>query len=81
MPFAVAAMGFLLCQPRSGRPDFCGRQLGILGAAAYLLRTAGLALLLAWVAESLIRRRFRQAAIRALVSALPFCSGKVMSGE
>jgi len=70
MPFAVAAIGFLLCQQRSDRPIFAAAS-GILGAAAYLLRTAGLALLLAWIAESLIRRRFRQAAIRAAVSALP----------
>ena len=33
-----------------------------------------------WVAESLIRRRFRQAAIRAAVSAFPPCCGKPTSG-
>jgi hypothetical protein len=70
MPFAVAAIGFLVCQQRSDRPIFAAAS-GILGAAAYLLRTAGLALLLAWIAESLICRRFRQAAVRAAVSALP----------
>jgi hypothetical protein len=70
MPFGVAAMGFLLCQQRSDRPIFAAAS-GILGAAAYLLRTAGLALLLAWIADSLIRRRSRQAAIRVLVSAVP----------
>jgi hypothetical protein len=70
MPFAVVAMGFLLCHQRSDRPIFAAAT-GILGAAAYLLRTAGLALLLAWIGESLIRRRFRQAAVRAAVSALP----------
>jgi hypothetical protein len=35
------------------------------------LRTAAVALLAAWVAESLIRRRFLQAALRAAVAALP----------
>jgi len=70
MPFAVVAMGFLLCHRRSDRPIFAAAT-GILGAAAYLLRTAGLALLLTWIGESLIRRRFRQAAVRAAVSALP----------
>ena len=70
MPFAVVAMGFLLCHQRNDRPFFAAIS-GLLGAAAYLLRTAGLALLLAWIAESLIRRRFRQAAIRTAVSALP----------
>jgi hypothetical protein len=78
MPFAVAAMGFLLCQQKSDRPIFAAAS-GILGAAAYLLRTAGIALLVAWIAESLIRRRFRQAAIRAVVSALPilFWQGQI----
>jgi hypothetical protein len=70
MPFAVVAMGFLLCQRRSNRPIFALAS-GILGAAAYLLRTAGIALLLAWTAESLIRRRYGQAAVRAAISALP----------
>ena len=44
---------------------------GVLAAVAYLLRTAGLALLVAWVADSLIRRRFRQAAVRAACALLP----------
>jgi hypothetical protein len=70
MPFAVVAMGFLLCQQRSDRPVFA-ILTGILGAAAFLLRSAGLALLLAWIAESLIRRQFRQAAVRTAVAALP----------
>jgi hypothetical protein len=70
IPFALVTMGFLLCHQRDDRPFFAAIT-GLLGAAAYLLRTAGLALLLAWLAESLIRRRFRQAAIRAAVSALP----------
>jgi hypothetical protein len=68
--FALVSMGFLLCQQRNDRPFFAAIS-GLLGVAAYLLRTAGLALLLAWIAESLIRRRFRQAALRAAVSALP----------
>jgi hypothetical protein len=70
MPFAVAAIGFLLCVQKSERPIFVVAS-GLFGAAAYLLRTAGLALLLSWVAESLIRRRFRQAILRAVISAVP----------
>ena len=70
MPFAVATMCFLLCQQRSDRQAF-GAAAGVFGVAAYLLRTAGIALLLAWIAESLIRRRFGQAALRAAISALP----------
>jgi hypothetical protein len=70
MPFAVVTMGFLLSHQKSDHPFFEAVS-ALLGAAAYLLRTAGLGLLLAWIAESLIRRRFRQAAIRLVVSALP----------
>jgi hypothetical protein len=69
LPFAVVSTGFLLCQSRK-HPLFAGGA-GILGAAAYLLRTAGLALLSAWILESLIQRRFRQAVVRVGVSALP----------
>jgi len=72
IPFALVTMMFLLCHQRNDRPFFAAISglLGV-GVAAYLLRTAGLALLLAWIAESLIRRRFRQAALRAAVAALP----------
>jgi hypothetical protein len=70
LPFGLVSLGFLLCQVEPRRP---GREVvqGVLGAAAYLLRTAGVALLAAWVAESLLRRRFRQAALRAVVAAVP----------
>jgi hypothetical protein len=70
IPFAVAAMAFLLCQLRPD--DGLSRVAsGIFAAVAYLFRTAGLVLLLAWVGESLIQRRFRQAVVRAAVSAIP----------
>jgi hypothetical protein len=42
---------------------------GVLALAAYGLRSAGIALLGAWVAESLIRRRLRQGAVRGAVAA------------
>ena len=69
IPFALVTMGFVLCQRRSDEPFFLTAS-ALLGAAAYLLRTVGLALLLTWVAECLIRRRFRQAILRAAVSGL-----------
>ena len=69
-PFALVSVGFLLCQQKSDRPMFAAAS-GLLAAAAYLFRTAGLALFLAWIAESLIRRRFGQAAIRVAICALP----------
>jgi len=70
MPFALLSALFLICHRRSHRTGYAVAT-GFLGAAAYLLRTAGAALLVAWVGESLLRRRFRQAAIRGLVAALP----------
>lgn len=44
---------------------------GALGAAAVLLRTAGAALLAAWVGEALLRRRWRQGLARGAVALLP----------
>jgi hypothetical protein len=44
----------------------------LLASAAFLLRTAGLAALAAWVIEAAVRRRWRQAVLRAGLAALPF---------
>lgn len=70
LPFAFVAVLFLLCQLRSERSTYANGA-GILACAAYFLRTAGIALLVAWVGESLWNRRWKQAAIRAAVAALP----------
>lgn len=70
IPFALVTTAFLLCHQKSGRPLLTAFS-ALLGVAAYLLRTAGAALLLAWIVESLIRRRFRQAAVRAAVAVVP----------
>jgi hypothetical protein len=70
IPFALVTMLFLLCLRRRDRPGY-GIAAGLLGAAAYLLRTAGIALLAVWVGDSLVRGRFRQAAFRAATAALP----------
>jgi hypothetical protein len=70
IPFALASMLFLLCLRRRERPGY-GAAAGVLAAAAYLVRTAGIALLAVWIADSLMRRRFRQAALRAGAAALP----------
>jgi hypothetical protein len=48
---------------------FAGAAAGLLAVAAYGVRSAGIALLAAWVAESLVRRRMRQAALRGAVAA------------
>src|SRR5262249_31490017 len=70
MPFGLVSMLFVFFQQRSQRPLY-GILTGVCSVLAYLLRTAGIALLVAWVGESLIRRNFRQAVIRAAVIAIP----------
>jgi hypothetical protein len=70
LPFALVSTAFLLCHFESGRRGM-GVVQGALGVAAYLFRTAGVALLAAWVGESLLRRNFRQAALRGVVAATP----------
>lgn len=56
VPYAALSTFFFLAPPGVGA--------GLLAVATYGLRTAGVALLAAWVMESLLRRRFRQAAAR-----------------
>jgi hypothetical protein len=69
IPFGLLAVLFLIClrhdKPRSSAAA------GLLAAGAYLLRTAGLALLAVWVVDGLLHRRYRQAAVRAACAALP----------
>src|SRR5262245_45882067 len=55
MPFALVSALFLICH-RLGHRAGCSIAAGFLGVAATLLRTAGVALLAAWVGESLLRR-------------------------
>jgi hypothetical protein len=63
LPFALVAALFLLAMRSKRR----GAQAwaGLLAAAAFLLRTAGLALLVAWAAEPWFERRARSGAVRA----------------
>ncbi len=70
LPFALATTLFVLL---SGPPAGPLRRVGAgaCAAAAYLLRTIGIALLAAWVVEALLGRRFRTAALRAVLALLP----------
>jgi len=70
LPFALVTVLFVICNRHSDRAGLAVLS-GMLAVAAYLLRTAGAGLLAAWVAESLCRRRWRQAAVRAALAALP----------
>ena len=70
IPFGLATALFVLL---AGRPTGPMRSLaaGICAISAYLLRTMGIALFAAWVLDALLDRRFRAAAGRAAVAALP----------
>jgi hypothetical protein len=70
IPFGLTTVLFILCNRKSDKAAY-GIAAAVLAAAAYLLRTAGIALLVAWVAESLLRRRYRQALLRAAVALVP----------
>jgi len=70
LPFALVSILFLLCYRKQGNPMY-GIGAGALACAAYLLRTAGIVLLVAWIIETLMRHRWKQAAIRAAVAVVP----------
>ena len=71
IPFALLSMLFILANRRSERigPFILA---SLLAAAAFLVRTAGIALLAAWVGEALLQRRWRQFFARAIIAAVPF---------
>jgi hypothetical protein len=66
LPFACATVLFLLAADDDRRG-----LAGLLGAAGYLLRASGLALLVAWIVDALLQRRLLEAALRAAIAALP----------
>lgn len=70
LPFALASTLFVLLAGRQTGPV---RSVAAVtcAVAAYLLRTMGIALLAAWVLDALFARRFRTAAIRAVVALVP----------
>jgi hypothetical protein len=70
LPFALASVLFVLCNRKTASRTHL-LLTGVLAITVYLLRTVGVALLLAWVSESLLRRDFKRAALRCVVAALP----------
>ena len=75
IPFACAAVLFLLAAADAPGAGPRARALlpaaaGVLALAAYGFRTAGIAILAAWAAESMLRRRWRSLAVRAAVALL-----------
>ena len=70
IPFGLVTMGFFLVQGRWGKWGQAAQ--AALAVAAFLLRTIGIALFAAWVAEALLRKQWARAAIRAGVAVVPF---------
>lgn len=71
LPFALSSTIFGYLYFRRGR-GLLTQVLGPLAAVtSYLLRSTGIALLLAWVAEAVLRKQYRQVAIRATVAVVP----------
>lgn len=69
IPFALATTLFVLFNRNSGkRTDAVFA--GLFAVVAYALRTAGIALLAAWVGESVIKKDLRRAMFRSVVSGI-----------
>lgn len=70
IPFALTTVLFFLCHKKNN-----GRIHSILAAVfaivSYALRTIGIALLVAWIAEGVFNREFKKAAVRLILSLVP----------
>jgi 4-amino-4-deoxy-L-arabinose transferase-like glycosyltransferase len=79
IPFALATMLFLLASSSGGR--LRTGSAGVLATASYLLRSIGIAALVAWVAESFLRRNPRQLIVRAAVCLVPVIGWQLYIGQ
>ena len=79
IPFALATMLFLLASSSGGR--LRSTSAGVLATMSYLLRSIGIAALLAWVAESFLRRNPRQLIARAAVCLVPVLAWQLYIGH
>lgn len=70
IPFGLATILFVLCNQDNSKRAY-PMLAAFFAVAAYALRTIGIALLVAWVAESLFNRRFKTAAIRLMIALIP----------
>lgn len=69
IPFALVVTLFVLCNRKKGK--FYKAITPLLAIAAYLIRTVGVAVLLAWIGEALYNRQYRQAVLRATLAFIP----------
>jgi hypothetical protein len=73
IPYGLATVLFFLCNRRSSRWVHQS-MAAVFAVMAYALRSAGMTLFLAWIADSLAQKNFKRAAIRLLISAIPVLS-------
>ena len=66
--FGLATLLFLIFVRKRGAAQVAAYAFAL---ASYALRTVGVAAFVVWVADSVIRRRFREAAIRAMLALVP----------
>jgi hypothetical protein len=66
--FGVATLLFLIFIRRRGAAQVAAYAFAL---ASYALRTVGVAAFVVWVADSVIRRRFREAAVRGMLALAP----------
>jgi hypothetical protein len=69
IPFALATILFLLASSSGNR--LRRSSAGVLATASYLFRSVGIAAMMAWLAESFLRRNPRQLIVRAAVCLIP----------
>lgn len=79
IPFALTTILFLLAS--SSKPPVRTWGAGGLAICAYLLRSVGVALLAAWMGESLLRRNYRELAFRTAVCLLPVLGWQLYIGR
>ena len=68
--YGLTTIAFLLCSLR-GRGRVASAIAAVLGMTAFGLRTIGIALLAAWVIESIFNRNLKQAGIRFAIALVP----------
>lgn len=73
IPFALCTVLFVLCNQKQNKLKYL-ILAALLGWTAYGLRTMGVALLGAWVGESLFNKNIRQTVVRLILALIPvFC--------
>jgi len=71
LPFGAVTVLFAWSYLRRNGESWTRHLTPVFAIAGYLLRTMGIALLLAWVADALFRGRFRLALVRTVVAVVP----------